>query len=355
MRVLETPSSMDGRLIMTRLSGMYGWSPLSILSRIHELRSGNYDVVHTFEHHPNVAIPTLVVNPKTYGVLVADNCDHFGEGGFREAQYSPYRLRKAYDVIGSPFRAYMDWLEKKLRRRADAVTLISRYLQQRAQDMGVSSKSIHLIPGSADIEGIKPQDKTESRRCHGIEKNSKAIVFLGGGQFDLDLSLSAFTQVLKKYPNCLFLIIGRKNDRVMQKAAALGISNRIIATGWVADAEISSWLGCADLCVVAMRDHPVNQARWPNKIGYYMAAGRPTVCTRVGDVAELVEANQAGLVSEADPIAMADCIENILSNPDRARFMGKNARKIAESDLRLSIQGQILEGLYMDLLHRRTK
>ena len=354
IRVLETPSAMDGSYVMKRLSGLYGWSPFSVMSRMRELRSGKYDIVHTFEHHPHVAVPPLVVNPETYRVLISDNCDHYGKGGFRGAQYSPYRLRNVYDIIGYPFRIGMDRLEQKLRKRADAVTVISRFLQQRARDMGVSSKRIHLIPGSADIEGIKPEDRKASRRRHGIEENSKVIAFLGA-PFDLDFSFFAFTRILKKYPNGLFLMIGRKYNGVLQKATALGISNRIIATGWVADQEISSWLGCADLCLIAMRDHPVNQARWPDKIGSYMAAGRPTVCTRVGDVAEFVESNQIGLVSDAAPDAIADCIEKILSNADLAHFMDENARKTAERVLSLSIHGQILEGLYVDLLQRKTK
>jgi len=355
VRVLESPSVMDGRYVMTRLSGLCGWSPFSVFSRIRELRLRKYDIVHTFEHHPNVAIPPLVIHPETYRVLISDNCDHFGEGGFREAQYSPYRLRKVYDRIGYPFRKYMDCLERKLRRRADAITVISRYLQQRALDMGINLKRIYLIPGSADIEGIKPEDRTTSRRRHGINNNSKVLAFLGGAQFDLDISLFAFNQILKKYPNGLFLIIGRKNDHVMRKAVALGISNRLIATGWVADKEITSWLGCADVCVLAVRDHPVNHARWPDKVGSYMAAGRPTVCTRVGDVAEFIESNQVGLVSDPTPNDMADCIEKILSNSDLARAMGENARKAAEKVLSISIHGKILEDLYANLLKRRKE
>jgi hypothetical protein len=43
------------------------------------------------------------------------------------------------------------------------------------------------------------------------------------------------------------------------------------------------------------------------------------------NAAELVEGNQAGVVSEADPNVLADCIEKILLNPDWTRFMDANA------------------------------
>lgn len=84
------------------------------------------------------------------------------------------------------------------------------------------------------------------------------------------------------------VIIGKKDNNVSKKAAELNIVNKIIQTGWCSNQQFPWYLSVADAFLIPMKDNPVNQARWPRKICEYMTAGRPTICTRVGDIAELI-------------------------------------------------------------------
>src|SRR6202030_2974634 len=55
-----------------------------------------------------------------------------------------------------------------------------------------------------------------------------------------------------------------------------------------------------------------------------MAAGLPVVEPRIGAFPELIAATGGGLLCEAgDPKALADAIEQLFLNPERARELGK--------------------------------
>ena len=111
-RILETPNFMDGSRWMMRLTGTWGWGVLDIACRLGELRRGDYDVVHTFEHFLNAAGPTYLIPRRKLPVLVSDWCDHYGKGGFRESDSSPYRLGFIYRRAGYPLTLFCDFLER---------------------------------------------------------------------------------------------------------------------------------------------------------------------------------------------------------------------------------------------------
>jgi glycosyltransferase involved in cell wall biosynthesis len=350
VRIIETPALFDGRRIMARLSGMHGWGPLDIATRCKEIRTGHYDIVHTFEHHMHVSLPVYLAGRKRVPVLVSDWCDHYGRDGLPGDEYSPYRLRRLYNPIGLPFRIWTEYLEGALRRRADAVTVISSYLRERALSQGVPKEKIHLIRGSAEIELVQPQPACEARKKLGLDENLHYSLFFGASQFDLYLSLEAFAQVAQKRPDARVVVLGRKDCGVAHKAAELGIDGQIIQTGWVADDQLSDWLACADVCLLPMKNHPVNEARWPNKIGFYMAAGRPTVATGIGDAGRLIAEHGIGMTSRVNPHDFAEKILYLFEHSEAAAEMGRRARALAEEEFAPSMQGADVERLYLNLL-----
>jgi glycosyltransferase involved in cell wall biosynthesis len=349
IKILETPSFMDGRLLGTRLSGMGGWGFLSIRARHAELLGGHYDVVHSFEHYPSVVLPVYAAGYKKGTVVVSDWCDHFGEGGFRDT-YDLYRMRAVYRQLGKLPRKLLDYLEKDVRRRAAAVTVISRYLFDRAVQIGVDPRKITIIRGSVDTDKVRPINKLEGRDKVGINREQHIVTFLGTGQFDVDFALSAFVTVSQQMPEARFLLLGKKTeslDRVINKFA---LSGKVIVTGWCAQHDLIHYLSSTDVFVLPLRDNAVNRARWPNKIGEYMAMGRPTVCSQVGDVADLVGREHIGLAVENDPLEFGTAILTLLKDGRLADDMGKRARRVAERQFDVAVQGSQIERVYRRLV-----
>lgn len=349
VRIIETPALFSGRYVMHRVSGMHGWGPLDILARVREIKRGGYDVVHAFEHHPHVVLPVWLAGRRHVPVLIADSCDHYGKGGFREYEYRPYRLYRLYQVIGWPFRALMDRMEVSLRCRADAVTVISTYIRDRAIGQGVLPEKIHLIPGSAEVENISVQSRTDAQKKLKLDSGLKYALFFGAGQFDVDFSLEAFAVVQKKIPDSRFIVVGKKDPAVTRKADELNLGEKLIQTGWIDDAALNDWLACADVCLLPMKNNAPNHARWPNKIGFYMAAGRPVVATEVNDVGDLIRRRNIGRLSTVDADEFAARITELFEDPQAAEEAGRQARKAAEEEFDLSIHGAQLEQLYFQL------
>jgi glycosyltransferase involved in cell wall biosynthesis len=332
---------------------MGGWGFLSILARRAELLGGNYDVVHSFEHYASVVLPVYTVGHKQVPVLLSDWCDHYGAGGFRDT-YDLYKMRVLYRRLGKFPRKLLDFLERDVRRRAAAVTVISKYLFDRAVKIGIHPKKITLIRGSVDTEKIKPIDKLEARNKVGINRNQHIVTFLGTAQFDLDFALRAFTTVVSQMPDSRFLIVGKKAVPLDRMVNNLSLSGKVISTGWCPNDDLVNYLSATDVFVLPMRNNAVNQARWPNKIGEYMAMARPTVCSQVGDVAELVERERVGLVAENDPVKFGTTIMALLRNEQLADDMGKRARKVAERQFDIAVQGSQVERLYQRLVSEQT-
>jgi glycosyltransferase involved in cell wall biosynthesis len=352
IKILETPSFMDGRLLGTRLCGMGGWGLLSVRARHAELLGGKYDVVHSFEHYPSVVLPVYTAGYKKRPVVLSDSCDHFGEGGFRDT-YDLYRMRAVYRQLGKLPRKLLDYLEAEVKRRAAAVTVISRYLFDRAVRLGVDPKKITIIRGSVDTERIKSINKLEGREKVGISKKQRIVTFLGTGQFDADFALSAFVTVSQQMPDARFLLLGTKTESLGRVINKLSLSGRVIVTGWRPQQELIHFLSSTDVFVLPMRDNPVNQARWPNKIGEYMATGRPTVCSQVGDVAELVGREHIGLAVKNDPVGFGTAILELLKDDRLADDMGRRARRVAERQFDVAVQGSQIERVYRQLVSGR--
>ena len=216
VRIIEAPAFMTGGKLMPRLTAMPSWGPLDINVRCNELRKNKYDVVHLFEHHLHVSLPVYLAGRKRVPVLVADWCDHYGKGGFREnSAASPYF--PLYKRLGKPVQFLMDHIEGDLRRRADAVTVISTYLKQRAVECGVADEKIHWITGSAETESIHLQPKEEACRKLGLDPGLRYVLFFGAGQFDVGFSLEAFNQVQQKAPDSRFIILGKKQPIFIQQ------------------------------------------------------------------------------------------------------------------------------------------
>jgi len=352
IRILETPSFLAGSRLFSRFSGIQGWGALDIIIRLREVLCNRYDIIHTFEHHPNVAIPVYLAPKKQLPILISDWCDNYGKGGFRD--YYQYRLDYLYRNIGFPLRKLMDFIERDLRVKSQGITVISEFLLQRAINMGIEKEKIFLLRDSVDTNSIRPFQKEVAKDKLGFNKEDRFLAFLGSFQGDLDIALEAFTLVLRQVPNIHFLIIGKKDEDVRRKAANLNLPNKVTQIGWCSEKQLPWFLSVADAFLLPMRDNPLNQARWPNKIGEYMAVGRPTICTRVGDVAKMIEDEKIGLVSEVNYEDFAAKIVYILKNQELSMKMGEKARNVAENKFAIDIQGLRIESIYKTLLKKIT-
>lgn len=137
-----------------------------------------------------------------------------------------------------------------------------------------------------------------------------------------EVFLRAAVRVSATAPSTHFLVIGdgERRDELRAIAQTLGLADRVHFLGWRSDMTRVY----ADLDVVALSS---NNEGSPVALIEALAAARPVVATDVGGVADVVRADETGLlVPPRDPCALADGIVALLSDPRRAELLGRAGR-----------------------------
>jgi glycosyltransferase involved in cell wall biosynthesis len=329
-----------------------GTGPLDILSRIREGRSTEYDIIHTFDHFLNVAIPFYYLRKKTKSKFVSDWCDLYHlAGGLREIH--GFKLDFIYDKIGFPFRMYNRFVESDLRRKADFVVVISNKLREIALQNGIENEKLAVIEGGVDVDLVKPLPAIEMRKKLGLPVDAHIIGFIGRHQEDLDIVIESFVLLKNELSNCFLLIVGEPNKRTKKLAGRAGIIDNYIEIGRCSDDLLPQYLACADIFVMPYKNNLSNEARWANKFGEYLAAGRPMIISNVGDQAEIVEKYELGLVADTTVEDFACKMKKLLTNQKLNHKFGENARKVACNYYSWGRMAEKLETLYFKVYDQK--
>ena len=139
-------------------------------------------------------------------------------------------------------------------------------------------------------------------------------------------------ELLHDCPEIRFVLVGDGLDLPrLQKLAAERKLDNVAFCGRHPAEDMPKFYALAAGLLVHLRDHPLFRITVPHKLFAYMAAGKPVLAAVHGDVAELVESEQAGLsCSPSRPAALAEMIRrfHLLSSTDRDA-MGRNGRHAA--------------------------
>jgi glycosyltransferase involved in cell wall biosynthesis len=337
VRLLEPPDLLPYRF---RNGGL---SPIDLAARLSHVLRERYDVVHTFEPRPAATIPGLLARRRK-SVWVADWADLWGPDGMAAVWPTPQRVTLgAFDGV----------LQSYTRRRADAVTVISSDLQRRAGLLGIPPERIRRIAVGANDDLFRPQPAGEARARLGLPEDALVLVHTGFAPFDDWLLAHTFAELAVAEPRAYLLMSGRRFPLVEERAAAVGAGHRVVHVGVVPYGELGSVMACGDVMVVPYTAQPHNEARFPNRAGDYLAAGRPIATNPTGDLARLVTTERVGVVASQTPEAFARAILELFRDPALRDEMGGRARALAETTLSWRAVAACVGDLYDELLSVR--
>ncbi len=316
-----------------------GLGPIDTVLRCLYLMFRHFDIVENFDHRPVVLYPALVSKYLMKTPLVSEWTDLHGTGG--SLNNRPTHVQKL-------IRPYEDYTEKKSKLIAEKLVVISKGLKHRAIQLGISKSRIVLIPGGADVDNVFPSQKKEARKTIGLPLDKKIIAYTASTHYDRNLFLRSINIILKERKDVILVTTGamlRHRDR-----QALNQSERIIELGFLPYEKYAKFLPSVDVFLFPYTNRSLNTGRWPNKIGDYMAAGRPVVSNPTGDIRDLFEKHQIGLLADERPEDMAQKVIRILSNEQLAFKLGQNSRKTAENYYDWKILTKRLEKCFLDLV-----
>lgn len=118
---------------------------------------------------------------------------------------------------------------------------------------------------------------------------------------------------------------GPEAEALAAQAERLRLGTRITFHGVVAPADVPAHLRRFDIAVAPYPAGPNYFS--PLKIYEYLAAGVPTVASRVGSIPELLAGTDAGILVAPDDIAaLTAALQTLLNDPARRTRMGQAAR-----------------------------
>jgi glycosyltransferase involved in cell wall biosynthesis len=320
IRYIEMPDLLPGKL-------RTGWCPWDALNRWLWLRKNfNFDLIHAFETRPATIHPLQLMRRNKKIPLVIDWIDWWGRGGIITTNRP-----KWYQVLFGPFETFY---EEYFRTMADATTVICTALGHRAEGLGVHPDSIFKVPIGADTENIPFISPLEHRAMFGFAPEDKIALFSAmDAVMDVELVFNAAIKVKAVCPEFKLVMTGNGAEQLNELAHSKGISTFFTHLGRLPQAEFVKALTCADVFLLPFADKIYNRGRWPCKIGDYLAAGRPVVSNPVGEMRELMQKHEVGVLTDFTPEAFAAGILEILNDPAKAQAIGETARKTAETVL----------------------
>jgi len=316
-----------------------GLGPVDTILRCVFLLNSRFDIVESFDHRPVVLYPALLTKYFLRIPLISEWTDLHGEGG--SLSLRPTWLQK---LIGP----YENFTERKSKKIAEKLIVISRWLGERAIHLGVPESRIIYIPGGADIDKILPRPKEEVRRTFGLPLDKKIIGYTAGTHYDVSLLMKAIYVIQRAKRDVLLITTGAMLDE--QLKARLYDPERVIEFGFLPYEQYAELLPAVDVFMFPFANKTLNKGRWPNKIGDYMAAGRPTVSNSTGDIVELFKEHNIGLLASDDPEDFAVKTINILTDEDLSLRVGRNARKAAEKYYDWSLLTRKLESCFIQVI-----
>jgi colanic acid/amylovoran biosynthesis glycosyltransferase len=146
--------------------------------------------------------------------------------------------------------------------------------------------------------------------------------------------------------DCRIIGDGPLQGTLQAQIASLGLAGWVTLTGPMPQERLADELGTAAIatlpCVIAQDG---DRDGLPTVLLEAMGKGIPVVTTTVTGGPEIVADDETGLLCRpGDPVALADALEALLNDPNRARAMGIAGRRRAEQLFDLSKNALRLSG-----------
>ncbi len=329
--------------VFNRLNLDNGASPIAVNWLKDYVKKANFELIHGFEYYPVVHSVGRYLQLK-YGIpYISDWADFFSIAESRLLFKIPL------------YREFLRRKELKVRQQADAVTVISQQMQRfLLQNDLVKTERILYLPGGAPVDQIKERDRLSCRNRIDLSEDGFYFGYMGTTLFEELLPfLKAFSR-LSKNKNVKLVIMGASPEKMKKILAAtdVDITNTTLA-GFVPEKDVELWLGALDVTLLPMLDKAYNCYRWPNKIGYYMAAARPVIASSVGEVESVFKKGNIGWLVDNSEEHIHHAMLEAVDNPSLGIEKGIFARHIAETKYTWQSFAEELSNYYSQIVVKK--
>lgn len=235
-------------------------------------------------------------------------------------------------------------------REIDQIVAVSRKMADAAEALATPPRPVLVVPNGADTAIFFPRAKQEARALLGLPQDETIISYVGKlvPRKGVDTLMEAMGLLAARdRPTPLLVVagIGEMRSSMEERAAQLGITDRVMFLGKVAHDRVPLVIGAGDVFVL-----PSLSEGLPTVVCEAMACGRPVVATAVDGTPEIVRDGETGfLVPHTDPPALAEALAKVIDDPALADRMSFRADVIARERYTWDANARDMDRIYAEL------
>jgi len=293
-----------------------------------------YDLVHF--HGASLPLITNILPLKLYGKKVVAKVASAKLG--TEAG----SLHGKYSFLGS----MLVWMLK----RVDRFVAISKEIKDGLLNDGFNQARITRIPNFIDQNLFHPSGKESGDQIRKkLDFTDGKIVTFSGRLVErkgVGVLLEVWRKLIQDHKDVLLIILGSGplEKKLKNQSKLLGIEENVRFCGFINN--IGNYLAATDIFVF-----PSFQEGFPNSVLEAMACGLPVIATRIGGVVDVIKNEENGLLVEPGNVdQLADALKKLISDPEYASALGKNAIKTVRENYDINVIANKYIDLYTGLM-----
>ena len=243
----------------------------------------------------------------------------------------PQGIDVVTDAAGS---FYDDWFGERIFNKCDHIAAVSRNTLEATLSEEYWSKA------SVTYNGVNLEDYDPKIDCSETFAEYGDFVFSNGRLIE-QKGFKYLIEAAKSIDSTI-VILGRgpHKNKLLKKAP----DNVKIITKPVSEEKLACLYGACKAFVLPSLYEPFGMV-----LVEAMAMKKPVVGTTVGGIPEIITKETGTLIPPRDPTAIADQLNYFLSNPAKAKRMGKAGRKRVEENFTWNHTAECYEKIYSKL------
>lgn len=229
--------------------------------------------------------------------------------------------------------------------KLDGMAVMTKALLKHYENFPLPGPKLFHLPMTVDME------RFDLSAEYPLPKELKRpyIAFVGvmcNVKDGVDILIDAFAKLTVDFPGLNLYMFGPWHYDLpghITQIKHLKLEDKIYYKGMVSREEIPAIIMNATVLVLPRPDSKQARGGFPTKLGEYLATGNPVCATSVGELPDyLVDGESVYFAEPGSVDSFADAMKRALRNPEEARKIGSNGRKIAETHFSKDVQSKRL-------------
>ncbi len=230
---------------------------------------------------------------------------------------------------------------------ADYTLAPSKLIQKQMMDLGI--KNVGLWKRGVDGERFNPKFRDEAMRYEMSDGHPEDTLLVYVGRLSNEKRIDLLRPLLERLPNTRLALVGDGPARADLEEYFRGFPAKFM--GRMVGVPLSQAYASGDVFTFASSLETFGLV-----VVEAMAAGLPVVSSRVGGIPDVVEIGKTGyLFDEGDVEGLVDGVRNIITDKEKMRQMGRDARAYATTQTWDAMMDEVIDHYQRLIDHHYAK